>query len=445
MQTQIRCPRCQTPFVAEVHQIIDVGQHPEMKAMLLNGYLNAAQCPACGAVTQVTSPMLYHDPEHELFMVHVPIELSLPYNEQEKLIGQLVKQAMDALPPEQRRGYMFQPQTVLQMQTFMEKILETEGVTPEMMARQRKQSELLAELVSADKETTDRLLQERADEIDEVFFSMLRANMEAADRSGQDSVSLRLVNLQARLYRETEYGRKLSQRQKALHAFSREAKQEGLSPKLLLKHVIENRSDEALVNSLVMNGQQAFTYDFFSLLTEKIEKRQKGGASVDQYVALRERLLEIYQNLEKQSREIIEGAQRLLDKMLRAEDRAAAVRENLQHIDDAFMYVLSGFIDQAERNKNQAQLAALQEIQAHIMQAYQQELPPEIQFINDLLEAESEEEQRRMLKDNRQLVNPEFLEMIQAIRENMDEGVGEALSDRLEAVERMVQTQLLMA
>jgi hypothetical protein len=445
MQTQIQCPRCQTPFVAEVHQIIDVGQNPEMKAMLLNGYLNVAQCPACGAVTQVASPMLYHDPEHELFMVHVPIELSLPHNEQEKLIGQLVKRAMDALPPEQRRGYMFQPQTVLQMQTFMEKILETEGVTPEMMARQRNQSELLAELVSADKETTDRLLNERADEIDDVFFSMLRANMEAAEQSGQDSASLRLINLQAKLYRETEYGRKLSERQKALHAFSREAKKEGLTPQLLLKHVIANRDDEALVNSLVMNGQQAFNYDFFSKLTEKIEKRQKGGASVDQYIALRERLLEIYQNLEKQSREIIEGAQRLLDKMLRAEDRAAAVHENLQHVDDAFMYVLNGLIDQAQRNKNEAQLAALQEIQAYIMQAYQQEFPPEIQFINDLLTLESEAEQRQMLKDNQDVVGPEFLEMIKAIRANIGEEEEEMLSERLAAIERMVQTQLLVA
>jgi hypothetical protein len=389
--------------------------------------------------------MLYHDPEHELFMVHVPIELSLPHNEQEKLIGQLVKRAMDDLPPERRRGYMFQPQTILQMQTFMEKILETEGVTPEMMARQRNQSELLAELVSADKETTDRLLNERADEIDDVFFSMLRANMEAAEQSGQDSVSLRLINLQAKLYRETEYGRKLSERQKALHAFSREAKKEGLTPQLLLKHVIANRDDEALVNSLVMNGQQAFNYDFFSKLTEKIEKRQKGGASVDQYIALRERLLEIYQNLEKQSREIIEGAQRLLDKMLRAEDRAAAVHENLQHVDDAFMYVLNGLIDQAQRNKNEAQLAALQEIQAYIMQAYQQEFPPEIQFINDLLTLESEAEQRQMLKDNQDVVGPEFLEMIKAIRANIGEEEEEMLSERLAAIERMVQTQLLVA
>ncbi|MFZ0545861.1 MAG: CpXC domain-containing protein [Candidatus Promineifilaceae bacterium] len=445
MQTQITCPRCRTPYIADVHQIVDVGQQPEMKAMLLNGYLNTAQCPSCGAVTQVATPMLYHDPENELFMVHVPMEMSLPRDEQERLIGQLVKQAMDSLPPEQRRGYMLQPQTVLSMQTFMEKILETEGVTPEMLARQRSQAELLQALISADKETTTQLLADRADEIDEVFFSMLRANMEAAENAGQEEVTLKLVNLQAKLYRETEYGRQLSERQKALHAFSRDAKRNGLSPELLLKHVLENRNDDALVNSLVMNGQDAFNYDFFSKLTEKIEKRQKAGASVDQYVALRERLLEMYQAIEQRSREILGGAQALLDKLLRADDRAAAVRENFQSIDDAFMYVLNGFVDQAKRTKNQAQMAALEEIQGYIMEVYEEQFPPEIRLVNELLEQENETDWRRILDQNQEMLKPEFLEMIKAIKADLQGEERELLAERLGAIESLIQTRLLMA
>lgn len=445
MQTQITCPRCRTPYVADVHQIVDVGQQPEMKAMLLNGYLNVAQCPACGAVTQVATAMLYHDPAHELFMVHVPIEMSLPHSEQEKLIGQLVKRAMDNLPTEQRRGYMFQPQTIISMQTFMETILETEGITPEMLAKQRRQAELLQALVSADKETTNQLLADRADDIDEVFFSMLRANMEAAESSGQDDVTLKLVNLQAKLYRETEYGRRLSDRQKALHAFSRDAKHSGLTPELLLKHVLENRDDEAVVNSLVMNGQNAFNYEFFSKLTEKIEKRQKAGAAVDQYVALRERLLEIYQAIEKRSREMLGGAQALVDKLLRAEDRRAAVQENYQKIDDTFMYVLSGYIDQANRTKNQTQLAALEEIQGYIVEVYEEQFPPEIRLINRLLEQENEAERRRLLDENREMVGPEFLELIKAIRADAQGDDKELLDERLGSIEAMVQTRLLMA
>ena len=148
MQSQIICPNCQAPYVADIHQIIDIGKSPEMKQLLLSGYLNAAQCPACQAVTQVTTPLLYHDPEHELFLVYIPLELSMQKADQEKLIGQLIQQAMDQLPPEQRRGYMLQPQVVLNTQTLMERVLETEGVTREMIEHQKEQTDLLQNFIT---------------------------------------------------------------------------------------------------------------------------------------------------------------------------------------------------------------------------------------------------------------------------------------------------------
>ena len=104
MQTQLTCPACQSPFVGEVHQIVDVGLHPEMKQMLLTGNLNVAQCPACGTTTRVSTPFLYHDPEHEHFLVYVPMEMGVGQSDQETIIGQLVRQAMDQLPAEERRG-----------------------------------------------------------------------------------------------------------------------------------------------------------------------------------------------------------------------------------------------------------------------------------------------------------------------------------------------------
>jgi hypothetical protein len=154
--------------------------------------------------------------------------------------------------------------------------------------------------------------------------------------------------------------------------------------------------------------------------------------------------LEIQQAIEKRSREILRSAQETLDKILRAEDRAVAVHQNIQKIDDAFMYVLSGFLDQAERTKNQAQLEALQEVQAYILQSYQEQLPPEINLINRLLD-QDEAEQRRLLNENRELVGPEFLEMIKAIRAENQEGEGRQLAERLAPIEAMVQSQLLLA
>jgi hypothetical protein len=304
MQTQITCPSCQIPYLAEIVQIADVGQNPQIKEALLSGHLNSAQCQKCGAITQISAPLLYHDPEHELFMVHIPIEMKLDHQEKEKIIGRLVQQAMDRLPPEERRGYMLQPQTVLSMQTFVEKVLETEGVTPEMLARQRAQSDLLQSLVISNETTVERLLVDRVDLIDESFFAILRAMKEAAENSNQEETALKLINLQAKLYRTTEVGKRLEKRQQAMNALTRDVRKEGeLTPRLLLKHVLTNREDYDTVESIILAGQPAFDYQFFILLSERIEKREKAGRDASQLLVLREKLVQLRDDLEKRSRE----------------------------------------------------------------------------------------------------------------------------------------------
>lgn len=444
MQTQITCPVCQTKFVGEVHQIVDVGQDPELKEMFLGGYLNVVQCPSCGSVTQVGTPLLYHDPEHELFLVHVPMEMNLSHEEQQQLIGQLVRRAMDSLPPEQRRGYMLQPQTVISMQTLIEKVLETEGITPEMVAKQRAQADLLQELLLADKEMVENLINERADQIDAGFFALLRALMESAEQAGQEDQMMKLVNLQALLFRKTEYGQKLERQQQALHAFTREAKQAGgLTPRLLLKHVLANRDDEAVVESLVMAGQQAFNYEFFVLLSERIEKRQKSGIDANELLDLREYLLQLQQEMEQKSREIMAEAQKILSQLLSAEDKQTAIKANMGNFDDVFMLVLSASIAQAENRGDMSRLADLREIQNGIVQVIEQQSPPQVRLINQLLRAESDEEMRQLLDENTELVQPELMELVGAISAQADEKDDQELKSRLGRLETVIANRLV--
>lgn len=444
MQTQITCPVCQTKFVGEVHQIVDVGQDPELKEMFLGGYLNVVQCPSCGSVTQVGTPLLYHDPEHELFLVHVPLEMNLSHEEQQQLIGQLVRRAMDSLPPEQRRGYMLQPQTVISMQTLVEKVLEAEGITPEMVAQQRAQADLLQELLLADKEMVENLIIEREDQIDAGFFALLRALMESAEHAGQEDQMMKLVNLQALLFRKTEYGQKLERQQQALHAFTREAKQAGgLTPRLLLKHVLANRDDEVVVESLLMAGQQAFNYEFFVLLSERIEKRQKSGINANELLDLREYLLQLQQEMEQKSREIMAEAQKTLSQLLSAEDKQATIKANMGNFDDVFMLVLSASIAQAENRGDTARLAELREIQNGIVQVIEQQAPPQVRLINQLLGAESDEEMRQLLDENTELVQPELMELVGAIAAQADETDDQELKSRLGRLETVIANRLV--
>lgn len=443
MPTQITCPVCQTPFVADVQQIIDVGRDPQLKQAFLSGYLNVAQCPSCGSVTQVGSPLLYHDPEHELFMVYVPMELSLSHADQEKLIGDMVRQAMDSLPPEQRRGYMLQPQTVLSMQTLVEKVLETEGITPEMIARERGQLELLQELLEADRDTAQRLIGEREEEIDGAFFALLRTMLDAAEQTDQEDQFLRLVNLQALLYKNTEVGRNLEKQQRALHALNRDAKSAGgLTPKLLLKHVLANREDDGVVELLVQAGQQAFNYDFFVLLSDRIEKRQSSGINADELISLRERLLALQQEFERRSREAVQGATDLLGEILAAEDKGAAVRANAPGLDNLFMYVLSSSISEAERRGDDSELEALREVQDAITAEIERQAPPQIRLVNRLLSAESFEEQQELLDDNPELLNAELLQLVEAITGEASDSGDARLEERLQRVHAVIETRL---
>ena len=442
MITPITCPRCQTNFSADIHQIIDVGRTPQLKFDLLNGQLNVFTCPRCGTSGQLATPLLYHDPNHSLFMVYVPMELRLPHVEQEKLIGQLVKHLMDSLPPEERRGYMLNPQTIINFQTFLEKVLETEGITPDMIARQRKQGELLQTLVKADQEVVDILLKERAGEIDETFFAMLQQLMEAAQQQqGNPDQLVKITNLRARLYTTTETGRRLEKRETALRAFQREArKQNQITPALLLKHVLINKEDVTTATSLIMAGQAAFNYDFFALLSNEIENqaRTHNKQEVKQLTQLREVLLETQKMLQEQSQQVMNEFQNTLQTLLEAPDKVQAIQEHAVEIDETFMYLLTSFIEQAKANGQQMEAATLEHIYHLILQEAENQVPPEIRLINQLVRASSEEEQRRILAENKPLVTVDFAKMLTALIKEMSPDQA-ATREQLNRIKRLVE------
>jgi hypothetical protein len=443
MQTQITCPRCQTPFVGDIHQIIDVGLDPDAKQLFLSGFLNAAECPNCNTITQVATPLLYHDPDHELFRVHVPLELNLQHIDQEKIIGQLVQRAMDRLPPEQRKGYMLQPQVIVNMQTLLEKVLETEGITREMIEHQQNQSQLLQEFLAADGEYQTELVNSRKDEVDQTLFAILRASLDAAESSNESEQALRLINLQAKLYRQTPYGKKIENQQQALQAFSREAKKDDqLSPKLLLKHVLANRNDDEIVEALVVAGQPAFNYEFFVQLSNRIEKRQKSGIDAEELVELRTKLLKLQDELQRLSQEIISRIQAVLGEILAAEDRKIAVLSNLRNIDSTFLNVLSSMYEESRRRGDKKTADDLEEIQDIIVEEMENQAPPEIRLVNQLLRTENEEVQLRLLGENENLITTELLELTASISADAERSGDKELATRASRVERMVKAQL---
>src|SRR5665811_1188298 len=142
-QTRTNCPRCKTPILVDVEQLFDLNIDPEAKKKLLSGSFNVIACKNCGYQGMMTTPMVYHDPSKELLLTYFPPEMGLPVNEQERLIGPMINQVVNKLSMEKRKGYLFRPQTMLTLQTMIEKVLEADGITKEMLDGQQKRLSLL--------------------------------------------------------------------------------------------------------------------------------------------------------------------------------------------------------------------------------------------------------------------------------------------------------------
>lgn len=446
MYTQITCPNCGTPYSAEVHQVVDAQHTPELKQRLLDGSLNMAVCPNCGAGGQLTTILLFHDANYDLFMVYVPQEMQLNQVQREQAIGRLTQSVIDNLPAEERRAYMLQPQIIINMQTFMEKVLETEGITKEMIARQQKQTELVQKLAQADKDVQDFLLKERANEIDETFFAILQSFVDMASQINNDEQLLPLLNLSARLMRETAVGQQLERRQLAVHRLSQAAKKAGgLSPQLLAEQVVANQEEADIVQAVVTAGQGALQYEFFSHLTSEIEKAEQAGdlKSAKRLTDYRTTYLQMFQEMQQASQKMMGDATNTLQTLLDAPDKTTAVMELEDKIDDAFMYLLSMRIDQAEKAGNQAEIQALYEVQAVVMGVVEDQMPPELQLINHLTRAQSEAEVEQLLTAQPSLVSADLLELIDQIRVQAAEAGQVELDGRLQAVKTAVQKKLL--
>jgi hypothetical protein len=448
MQTQITCPNCGTPYVADIHQVIDVGRQPQLKEMLLSGHLNFAVCPACGVGGRIATPLLYHDPAHDLFMVHIPQEMNLDQMRREELVGRMVQQVVNQTPMEKRRGYMLQPQTMLTMQSFMEKVWATEGVTPEMLARKQRQVELLRTLATAAPDVQDFLIKERAREIDETFFAILRAQIEATSQMSNDNQVVNLLNLQAKLMTQTEVGRQLEKQQIALHALNRDAKKAGaLSPALLAKHVIVNEEDEALVSAIALTGQAAMNYDFFALLTAEVEKREKAGdkAGAGRLAGVRDRLLEMQREMQAATQQVLQEAQDTLNEILAAENTEEAVADSLDRIDDAFMHVLEARQAHAEQSGRREEAEKLGRIREIIIGLIQGETPPEVRLLTQLVSASTKADREKLMAGAPELVSVQLIEVVDMLRDQANNAGQADLAGRLAEIRTELSARLPVA
>jgi hypothetical protein len=103
---------------------------------------------------------------------------------------------------------------------------------------------------------------------------------------------------------------------------------------------------------------------------------------------------------------------------------------------------LSATIAKADQEGQSVHAMALRNVQSLIMNEVEQQAPPEIQLMNRLIRAESDEEQQQLLDQNPQAASPQFLQMIAMVMGEVEAAGEEALVERLRQVQRLIQQRL---
>jgi hypothetical protein len=443
---QTSCPRCKTPLIAEVEQLFDLNQDPLAKQRFLSGQVNVIHCPTCGYDGMVATPVVYHDPEKELLLTFVPPELGLPVNEQERMLGPIINQVVNRLPAEKRKGYLFRPQSMLTFQTMIDRVLEADGISKQMIEEQQKRLNLLQRLISISQpESRAAVIKQEEELIDHTFFSLLSRLVEASLAQGDERSSRALSQIQQELLEQTKLGQQIQEQsreaQEAVRSLQ-EASQGGLTREKLLDLIIAAADSEVRLTTMVSLTRNGMDYQFFQLLSERIDA--KSGEEKARLEALRDTLLDYTNKIDQQVQKHIEESRKLLDQILNSSDIDAAMEQNLDSIDDFFVAIVDQELQSARAKADLDRIGKIQRVKAFIEKVSAP--PPEVAFIEQLLAMPGYEERMKAVQENAEMITPEFLQLLSGLVSQMEsQKQSEELVKGLKEINRIALRVSMMA
>ena len=422
-RTQMKCPQCQMPITAEIQQLFDVGAHPQDKQIFLSGTQNIANCPNCGFQGMLGTPIVYHDPEKELLLTYVPAEMALPMQEQERIIGPLITQVVNNLPPEKRKGYLFNPRTMLTLQGMLETVLEADGITKEMIQAQEARVKLIQRLLAASKENRIQMIQQEDEHIDGALFSMLTTLMQAAI-SGQDENSARQLNeLQRLLVEHSTQGKSLKADSDEIQAALKSLQDLGnnLTREKLLDLVVGAPTDVRL-RSYVQFIRPGMDYEFFQLLSTRIDSAR--AAEKERLTGIRAKLLEYTHEYDQELSARMEEARQNVETILQAPNLEEAVEQNLEAIDDIFVQAVQMELERARKDGNLDRSSRLSKIMNVIEEAAKP--PAELELVELLMEhVDDEKAMNQVLQEHSDEITPELTQVLTSLIAQGQSVVGE--------------------
>jgi len=417
-----------------VEQILDVRVDPGAKQRMLGGLVNMAMCPACGAGGSLNLPFIYHDPEKEAALLYLPLEAGRSEVERQKAAGVLVRQLMNSLPSEERKGYLLQQETFINMETMVHRVLELGGVTEQDLEHRRKQQEFLQELLETAPDAREQLLAENGDLVDETLFGVLQYNLQIISSVGPQAEEefKKYQDIHEYLLERHPVGQMLFRRAQVVQTFAEEP-----TRRTLLQALLES-PDEMTVDILVHAGLSLMDYAFFQELLQKIE-----GAGDEEEKArlldLRQRILDLREEIGERSEALAQERLNLLQRMTLSEEPLKLARSHLSELDDVFSYVLSARMQQAQEDDDEQTFQALSRMRDIVNQLQEESMPPEVVLVRHLLMATSDEQVDQQLQENRKLLQKPFFDFLSALEEDSRQSGNSDFAERLQELRLKAQ------
>jgi ABC-type transporter Mla subunit MlaD len=226
-----------------------------------------------------------------------------------------------------------------------------------------------------------------------------------------------MVDLQNQLLEETEFGRSLRESVGELEAATKALQDagQGLTRDKLLDLILQSPND-ARLRAYATIARGGMDYQFFQLLSERIDKAS--GDERARLEGIRQKLLDFTNEIDKQIEARYKQAQEFVDSLLAQEDIVRAVRDNLNNFTQDAVDVVNQMLRQASEKNDYTRMGKLQKMVEVLREV---STPPEVAFIEQLLDAPDDVTLNQMLEGNQDLLNDQFMEALVGLVAQVDQ------------------------
>jgi hypothetical protein len=435
-KVQTSCPNCNQPIVTDIFQVVDVNQDPRLKEMLLAGRLNFAQCQVCGFQGQLPVPLVFHDGDKELLLTFTPPDPNKTMEEKEAALAPLLKQITENLDPEERKGYLFQPQAMLTMNNLVKNILLADGITEEMIQAQQEQMRVLERLLSANEDQLVEIIKENQEKLDREFFGLFAEIAQQVVATRDEESIQKIQQIQNVLMEETEIGKSIKMEAEEIRAATQSLESLGnnLTRDSLLELIL-NAPNLERVKAYASLVRPAMDYEFFQTFTERIENSESEERK--KMVERRNLLLSLTEEIDKQLNDRLEETKNQIEVILESDSVEEAIMQNLGAIDQLFIQVTSAELKAAQENDDQQRIEKLSQM-LQIIQTLT--TPPELEVIESLLGlSDDEDAQAKVIDEIDDQLLTRIIDYLTSIITNYDQQIDADQSENTEQIKQTVE------